>query len=301
MENFIIILCLIVLGFILKNTQKFPENTPQVLNLFVIYVSLPALVLVNVPKLEFSSNLLVTAITPWIMLFVSVAIILAFAKLFKWDRETIGALLLIAPLGNTSFLGIPMVEAFFGKDAVGYAVMYDQFGSFFALAVYGSIVLAIYSGGSKQISAKTITKKIISFPPFISFFVALCLYSIALPPSYFSVLEPIAKTLIPVVIISVVFQLFLKVEFNKIRSFIVGLSVKMVFAPLLAFLTFMALGWDAEIYKVTVFEAAMPPMISAGALAIMANFSPRLVSAMIAYGILFSFITLPLWVYILNN
>ena len=92
------------MGFVLKSTKKFPENTAQVLNLFVIYVSLPALVLVNVPKLEFSSNLLVTAITPWVMLFVSVVIVLFFAKLFKWDRETIGALLLIAPLGNTSFL-----------------------------------------------------------------------------------------------------------------------------------------------------------------------------------------------------
>ncbi len=300
MENFIIIICLIVLGFALKSTNKFPENTAQVLNLFVIYVSLPALVLVNVPKLEFSSNLLVTAITPWVMLVVSAAIVLFFAKLFKWDRETVGALLLIAPLGNTSFLGIPMVEAFFGKEAVGYAVMYDQFGSFFALAIYGSIVLAIYSEDSEKISASGIIKKIVSFPPFISFVIALCLFKVDLPQSYFNVLSPIAKTLIPVVMVAVGFQLVLRVEFSKIRSFVVGLSVKMIVAPLVAFFAFMALGWNDEIYKVTVFEAAMPPMISAGALAIMANLSPRLVSAMIAYGILFSFITLPLWAYVLK-
>ena len=300
MENFIIILSLIVVGFVLKKSNKFPDNTATVLNLYVIYVSLPALVLVNVPQLAFTSNLIVAAITPWPVLMISVLIVLGFARLFKWDRETVGALLLIAPLGNTSFLGIPMVEAFYGSQSVGYAVMYDQFGSFFALAIYGSIILALYSEQSQQFTYASIAKKIITFPPFISLVIALSLLSVNLPSVYFEVLTPIAKTLIPVVMVAVGFQLVLTVEFSKIRSFVVGLSVKMVIAPLCIFVVFLLLGWDDTIHKVMVFEAAMPPMISAGALAIMANLSPRLTSAMIAYGILLSFVTLPLWHYILG-
>jgi hypothetical protein len=234
------------------------------------------------------------------MLFVSVIIVLFFAKLFQWDKETLAALLLIAPLGNTSFLGIPLVEAFYGSDAVGYAVMYDQFGSFFALSIYGSVVLAMFSKDSKPVTFSTVLHKIVTFPPFISLVVALCLYNFSMPKVYYDVLTPIAKTLIPVVMIAVGFQLQLAVEFSKIRAFIVGLSVKMIVAPLLAFLIFLMLGLEGEIYRVTVFEAAMPPMISAGALAIMANLSPRLTAAMVAYGILFSFITLPIWYYILS-
>ena len=301
MENFIIILSLIVLGFVLKRTGKFPDNSAHVLNLYVIYVSLPALVLVNVPNLVFSFDLIVTAIIPWVMLLVSVLIILYFARMFHWDRETIGALLLIVPLGNTSFLGIPLVEAFYGADAVGYAVMYDQFGSFFALSIYGSMVLAMFAKDSKPVSFSTVSHKIITFPPFISLLVALLLYKVSLPPMYFEVLSPIAKTLIPVVMVAVGFQLELGIEFHKIKSFIVGLSVKMIIAPLVAFLIFMGLGLDGEIYRVTVFEAAMPPMISAGALAIMANLSPRLTAAMVAYGILLSFITLPMWYWLMNG
>lgn len=300
MENFIIILCLIVMGFVLKRTKKFPDNTAHVLNLYVIYVSLPALVLVNVPHLVFSSSLIVTAVTPWVMLLISVLIILLFAKIFQWDKETLGALLLIAPLGNTSFLGIPLVEAFYGSDAVGYAVMYDQFGSFFALSIYGSIVLAMFAKDSKPVTFSSVRNKILTFPPFISLVLALLLYNFSIPQLYFDVLSPIAKTLIPVVMIAVGFQLELRVEFSKIRSFIVGLSVKMIVAPLVAFLIFLSLGLEGEIYKVTVFEAAMPPMISAGALAIMANLSPRLTSAMVAYGILLSFITLPIWYWVMN-
>jgi len=299
-NNFIIILCLIVLGVLLKKSKQFPENTSQVLNLFVIYVSLPALVMINVPRLVFSSSLWVTVITPWVILLVSVGIVLFFSRLFAWKKDTIGALLLIVPLGNTSFLGYPMVEAFFGSHAVGYAVMYDQFGSFFALTVYGSIIVALYSENSQSPSVVSIAKKIISFPPFISFVVALSIYGVNLPNTYYDVLTPIAKTLIPVVMVAVGFQLNLRVEFDKIRAFIVGLSVKMIVAPLLAYLTFLFLKMEGEIVQVSIFEAAMPPMITAGAIAIMANLSPRLTAAIVTYGILLSFITLPLWHYILG-
>lgn len=289
-----------MLGVLLKKSKQFPENTSQVLNLFAIYVSLPALVMINVPRLVFSSSLWVTVITPWAMLFVSAALVLIFARLFAWKRDTIGALLLIVPLGNTSFLGFPMVEAFFGSDAVGYAVMYDQFGSFFALTVYGSIIVALFSENTQSTSVASIGKKIISFPPFISFVIALSLYTVNLPNTYYEVLTPIAKTLIPVVMVAVGFQLSLRVEFDKIRAFIVGLSIKMIIAPLLAYLAFLFLGMEGEIIQVTVFEAAMPPMITAGAIAIMANLSPRLTAAIVTYGILLSFITLPLWHYILT-
>jgi len=45
---------------------------------------------------------------------------------------------------------------------------------------------------------------------------------------------------------------------------------------------------------VTIFESAMPPMITAGAVAIMAGLAPRLSAAMVGYGILFAFVSLPI-------
>jgi predicted permease len=39
----------------------------------------------------------------------------------------------------------------------------------------------------------------------------------------------------------------------------------------------------------------MPPMITAGALAISHNLVPRLAAAMVGFGLLLSLLTLPLW------
>ena len=283
---------------LLKRTAAFPSNTSQVLNQFVFYVSLPALVLITIPKLEFTSDLIATAVIPWVLLLFSVVLLFICANIFKWSRNTLGALLLIVPLGNTSFLGIPMVRTFFGDDLVVYALMYDQLGTFLALALYGSLVLAVFNKQKNQAPKHTLAKDalimMVSFPPFISLVIALLLHNVDLPPVYYELLSPIALTLVPVVMIAVGFQLTFKLDSASISPFIIGLSIKMLLAPALALLIFVLLGMKGTVYQVVVFEAAMPPMISACALAIMSNLSPKLTAAMMAYGIILSFATLPL-------
>lgn len=304
MENFILIISLLITGMILRRISVFPENTSQLLNQFVIYVSLPALVLLTVPQLTFSIDLLAPAMMPWIMLIFSAGLLIIFARILNWQRDTLAALLLIVPLGNTSFLGIPMVRTFFGEAAIPFALVYDQLGSFLALAIYGTTVLAIFTKSSNlnmaKVSVKNILFKIIIFPPFISLIIAMLLHFVSLPETYFYLLTPIAATLVPVVMVAVGFQLSLKLQSDKIQPFLIGLSIKMILAPALALAIFVLMGLHGTIYKVTVFEAAMPPMISAGALAIMANLSPKLTAAMLAYGIVLSFLTLPLLFYILH-
>jgi len=300
MEKFLFILILLFIGFMLKGIKSMPVHSAKMLNLFAIYVSLPALVLLKAPDLAFSIDWLVLAIVPWVLLIVSAGLILILAKNFQWSREITGALLLVVPLGNTSFLGIPMIQVFYGEAAVPYALMYDQLGTFLALAIYGSIVLALYAQNQKRITTKAVLYKIIIFPPFISLIIALMLNKFQLPEVYFDLLRPLAATLVPAVMIAVGLQLNLKVEANKIKPFVIGLSIKMLVTPALTLIGFFLLGLKGEIYNVAVFEAAMPPMISAGALAIIANLSPRFTAAMLAYGILLAFLTLPFWFYVLN-
>ncbi len=141
MENFIVTITFLLIGIILKRLSDFPTETGTVLNLFVIYISLPALVLLKIPELTFSKHLLVPGLMPWGVLIFSCALILILSRFLNWNRSTTGCLLLLIPLGNTSFLGIPMVQSFFGDQAIPYALLYDQLGSFLALATYGSLVL----------------------------------------------------------------------------------------------------------------------------------------------------------------
>jgi predicted permease len=55
------------------------------------------------------------------------------------------------------------------------------------------------------------------------------------------------------------------------------------------------LGPDGLARQAVILEAAMPPMITAAALAIAHDLAPRLAAALVGYGIVLSLLTLPLW------
>jgi hypothetical protein len=294
MENFILTISFLLIGMGLRRLRRFPDNTAQVLNLFVIYVSLPALVLIKVPALVFARQLLLPALLPWGMLLFAAALILAAGKWWGWERETTGALLLLAPLGNTSFLGIPMVRAFFGEEGIPYAVLYDQLGSFLALAVYGSAVLALYGKEGEKPTARAVMVKILTFPPFLCLLLALAFRGAPMLGTAAALLQALAATLVPVVMVAVGFQLTLRLNPEVLKPLAAGLLVKLVLAPAAALLVCRLLACDSLAARVSVFEAGMPPMVSAGAMAIMAGLAPRLSAALVGVGIVLSFITLPL-------
>ncbi|MEZ5496361.1 MAG: AEC family transporter [Gammaproteobacteria bacterium] len=293
MENFIIIILMLIAGITFRRFNVFPENSSQVLNQFVIYVSLPALILITIPKLQLSQNFAMVALTPWLALLLSVLLVLLLSHFFNWDRQTKGVLLLLVPLGNTSFLGIPMVKAFFGEDAVSYAVIYDQLGSFLALSIYGSIILVMFGKDNHSISFQGILRKVITFPPFLCLLTAFALQNIELSSLYFSVLTPLANTLVPIVMLAVGLQMQLKPESSHLIPLISGLVLKMIIVPFLIYFIFWIAGFNGKMYQVVVFESAMPPMISAGALAILDGLSPRLSASLVAYGVIVSFVVLP--------
>jgi len=300
MENFITILIFLFIGILLRRIPAFHDEKGNVLNLFVIYISLPALILIEIPKIDFTLELLAPVIMPWIMLLISFFIIFLLSKMLNWDRATTGCLLLLVPLGNTSFLGIPMVEAYFGDQAVRYAILYDQLGSYLALAVYGTVIIAIYGNQNSRPDLKGVLKKIFTFPPFIALLMAFALRSFPYPAIAENTLKILAATLVPLVMTAVGFQLKLRLNKETASQLSIGLGIKLAAAPLLALLLCKLAGIDGEAVKVSIFEAGMPPMVSAGALAILAKLRPVLTAALVGAGIVLSFVTLPLLFQLLN-
>lgn len=294
MINFAVLGLYLLIGFILKRTGKCPDNTAQVLNLYVIYAALPGVIFSKVPTLEFSSELLVPVIIPWVLLTIVAAFIAVLGRVLNWRRDVVGALLVCVPLGNTSFFGFPMIEAFYGSDAIVYGLLYDQFGSFFGLAIYSTIIIALYREQGDKPTVRNITRQIVSFPPFIALILALLTKTLSYPTVFQQLIESLAVTLVPVIMIAVGFQLKFRLPKGSKTPLAIGLITKLVLMPALAIGLLFGFGFDSDLIQVTVFESAMPPMITAGAVTIMAGLAPKLSAAMIGYGILFSFVSLPL-------
>lgn len=300
MENFFLVLIYLLIGTQLRRVRQFPAETGIVLNQYVLYVALPALVLQKMPLLEFSAQLWMPAVLPWVLLLITAGAVLLAGRLWNWERGVIGALLVVLPLGNTSFLGFPMVEAFYGEAGLPFAIIYDQAGSFLALATYSTILAAWFNPATEKPGGKQILAKVLLFPAFIAMLLGLALKGWSYPPFMELLLDSLASTLVPVVMIAVGFQFRLQLDGGQTAPLAFALVFKLVLMPAMA----LGLLWLFQppplLIQVAVFEAAMPPMVSAGALAIGAALAPRFVAALIGAGLFCSFVTLPLWYWLLG-
>ncbi|WP_324170712.1 AEC family transporter [Sulfurimonas sp.] len=290
MENFALIFIAMLIGYIINKQDIFPKDTPIILNQFILYISLPALVLLKVPQLTFSFEIIIPVIIAWIVMGISAVAVLSLCKIMNFSKEVTGALMLVAVLGNTSFVGIPVIQAYLGDSALPYVVMYDQLGSFIALATYGTFIAAYYSS-EESVDVKVIARKIITFPPFLFLIISMFFIGRTFNPVVVSVLESLASTIVPLALVAVGLQLRFKLPPEDVKPFIGALSVKLILSPLIAIGVVMIFSWQGKAALVSIMEAGMGPMITAGAVASMAGLAPRLSSAIVGYGILISFLT----------
>lgn len=292
MTNFILIAAFVFLGMLFRRIKTFPDQTAHVLNMFALYVSLPAVILLKIPELSISRENVVAAIVPWCMLLISVILVMALSRSMQWSRATTGVLLLVVPIGNTSFMGVPMVRAFFGEAGIPHLILYDQIGTMLIFATYGAIVLSLYSGERSDIP--TIIKRALLFPPTTALLIGLALRNWSYPEVVVKTLEDLGGALTALVMTAIGFQMKLRLQRTTMGPLGAGLAIKLLIAPLIALLGCRLLGLDSLAADVTIFEAGMPPMVTACALAAAAGLGVELAVAMAGFGIVLAFISLPI-------
>lgn len=300
MTNLILLVLCFIAGMLLRRSRRMPDNAPATLNSFIIHVSLPALTLLYIHDLRLSGDVLLVGAMAWLVFGLSAGFFWLVGRWLALPRATVGALMLTGGLGNTSFFGLPMVEAYYGQAGITTAIVADQLGSFFTLSILGITVAGIYSSGRP--TAAVILKRIALFPPFISMLVALALIPVDYADWFVTLLKRLGDTLAPLALLSVGLQLKLGHVAEHKRNLAIGLGFKLVLAPLAIFLLYVPLlGAHGQTIQVTLFEAAMPPMITAAIVAGEHDLDPPLATAMVAVGLLVSFVTLSGWWWALSG
>lgn len=300
MANIILLILCLSAGIILRRTGRFPESTPAALNGFVIHISLPAAAILHIHTLKLDGSVVFTALMAWLLFGAGWLFFHVTGRIFSLPQRTVGALVLVGGLGNTSFVGLPMIEAYYGPELLGIGILADQLGSFMVLSTLGILAAAIYSSGSS--SPRSMARKVLMFPPFQALILALLLRPVPFPEWTVTVLKKLADTITPLALASVGFQLQFTTLSGLRTRLALGLGYKMVLGPLLIAALYLGLlGLRGTTMQVTVFEAAMAPMITAGIIAMDHDLDPQLVTMMLGIGIPLSFATLPVWAMLLRG
>ncbi|QJB56030.1 AEC family transporter [Pseudodesulfovibrio sp. zrk46] len=294
MENLLLLILCFSLGLIFKLSGLIEEKASDALNVLIIYLALPALALLYTHSLPLGPELFLPASMGWIVFFLGYWFFTFIGKLLGLDRKTVVCLTLVGGLGNTSFVGLPLIEVAFGPDYIGIGMLCDQAGSFLALSVPGVILAAKTSG--QNIATKDLVKRILMFPPLIALILGFTLQPFPFPDWMQGLLARLGSMLTPLAMISVGLTLRLGEVTRDIKEVCLGLGFKLLLAPIAIYILFMGiLGLDDIVTRVTIFEAAMGPMVTAGIIAIRYELRPRLAASLMGIGTPLSFVTLWGW------
>lgn len=299
-DAFALILTMLGLGMAFARLRALPDNTADVLNRIVLYVCLPAAVLIYVPRLHLDASLIGLVATPWLLMLATLVLVSLATRAFGFARDVHAVLLICVALANSSFIGYPMVRALLGDHALPYAVVYDQFGTFVLLSTFGLYVIARYSGDTPP-TAPQILLRIAKFPPLWALLFALTVMP-EQPPTWIGTgLKQLADAMLPLVMLAVGFSIQLRLPLDELKPLGIGLLLKLLVMPALALPISRAFGLQGTMLQANVLESAMPTMITAAALAMSHRLAPRLAAALVGYGILLSLVTLPAWVWVLHR
>lgn len=292
MSSLVMLFVCLVLGALVARFGKPPHGIVHGINWWVINIALPALVLAYIPQVKFDAHLWFPVAAMWVVFFGAWLLFAVLGRLLGWSRQRVGALTLVCGLGNTSFMGYPMVQAMHGKEGLALAVVADQLGCFPLLASAGVIVASLYAGRTPQPAA--IARRILTFPAFLSLLVGV-LVGVAggWPPLVQDVLLPIGATLTPLALFSVGLQFRFKLGERQLLAVGAGLGWKLALAPLLCVGLGLAAGVTGLTLTVGVLQAAMAPMISAAILADEYGLEPPLANTVLGAGIILSLLTIP--------
>ncbi|MFV0157892.1 AEC family transporter [Empedobacter falsenii] len=295
MVNFILIAVCIIAGMVFKATKSIHPDAHKGINTWILYLALPAVSFKYLPKVEWSQEMLFPIFSTVIIAVGSLFYMKFYSKAKGYSERSRRTLELASGYSNTSFIGFPLISAFYGEQYLSIAIICDQ-TMFLCLSTIG-IVSALKGGsnGSGTISSSFILKRLFTFPPFLGCISALILSQfVDLSPAE-PFFDKLAATVGPLALFSVGLQL----KFNGWRKLWSQISMSMVYklmiAPAVVMLLALVIGIKGDVAKISIFEAAMPTLVTSSIIAEQFKLNTKLTNLIIGISIIVGFFTAAFW------
>lgn len=287
-----IVITAFFLGWIICVVRPLPASVIAAAEKYVLTVALPALIISLMSRVVIDTALLVPLGVAWVSMATSAVIIIVIARIFAWSPQITGALLVVAVLGNTSFLGVGMVEGLLGADHLVAAIAYDQLGTFLALSLWGAFVTSTFGG--QNVSWRELVQRLLRFAPFVALLVSIPVRWLEVPDFVYTGLDGIGRTVAPVAMATVGMRFRLRLSRRVVVPALWGLLVKMAFVPgVVAVVVWLTNSGTDLMWSTSLLQSAAPPMITAGIVATRAGFDEELVAFVVGVGTIVGFVSVP--------
>ncbi|WP_339188912.1 MULTISPECIES: AEC family transporter [unclassified Paenibacillus] len=276
-------------------------DTKPLLTLYLYFLT-PAIILNTLATAEISMNdIYKTLAFSLLNLIFLWAIANIVGKLLKLDPSEVSGLTLISTFTNSVNYGLPLVLLAFGQLGLDKASVY----------VIGQMIIVntigVYFAARSQFSVKNAVKSVFSLPAIYAALLALLLriFGLHLPAEVATGVALVAGGYSPVVLAILGAQMVKVRNMPSARkgqsTFWTGLWIRLILAPLVAYLGLSILQITGTLFSVLLILASMPVAVNAVVLAERFNASPELVSKCILWTTLASFLVLPVLIVLVQG
>ncbi len=297
---------LALIGFILG--RILPAPVPMRLGQWLFWVGVPTSIVAFLRKTDLSGQVWVApavaytailfgAVLAWLVIY-----IIRFRTNKIIPKPTQGSLILAAMVGNTGYLGYPIVLSLVGTQYFAWALFYDLLGTTLGAYGFGAALAAKFGSSSQNCDRDSpkktqILKAILINPALWSFGVGLLLRQVPLPDIAVSCLDFVAWSAIAASLLLIGMRLSKLSSWGSLKLASIALIIKMVFVPFVVGICLHRLGLTGKIAQVIVLQMAMPPAFATLVLAETFNLDREMAVTAVSVGSMILLITLPFWLW----
>lgn len=273
------------------------EDLRKSINTAVFNLFLPALCIKVMVKAPLSFEIFIVPLNALLTLSFMIFFNFLFFKLMsnriRLNNKEIGALILTATFGNTTYLGLPVITGLYGESTAKYVLYYDLLATTPFLWTAGARISAHF-GGEKSPSIYDTVKKLISLPPLWGIIIGILIniLKIPIPIFIFRALELLGMVVVPLMIFSIGLSLAF-VRPGHAFTIIPVCIVKLFISPFIGYTLGKFMGLSDLTLNIVTLEAGMPSMVLSLLIASVFKLDVTLTAFAIVFTTLVSFLSLP--------
>lgn len=290
---------IILSGWMMRKLKIVNDDWIHILNSFAYYISLPALIIVSFWEINFlsaeSRHFIFLSVSTIILLSFIILLFLSFLKISK-NKKT--AIFLSATVGNTIYMGFPLIELGFGRNYLSSGALVGVIYLIIPLLIS---IFVIRYWHDKEHKILRHLLKFIKNPLVISAFIGVILSFVRIEPF---LIEGIRKALVmfgstasPIALFALggfIYGRFLK---KNLKQVLLISFLKMIIAPLIIFLVVVYFYKTSDL-GILVLLSSMPVAITTFIIAEKFNLDKDLVGNSIIVSTIISFIVAPIIIFI---
>lgn len=260
LSSLIMIFLLILPGIFFRKKSLIDEHQSETVSALVVNLTWPCMV-IDAMQMEFSFQILKDSgymmAVALIVFAILIAISFPLSKVLRMSKTKQYMAVFMLIFGNTGFLGIPVIKALYGTDAVFFAAILEMINDVMMFTI-GIVLIQLSAGANLKISAKQFLN-----PGLIGVIIGLVLFLLncRLPDVLGGSVEMVGAATTPLTMFAIGYQLGglkLKEILGDWQVYVISL-VKLLVVPTITLLIVKFWAGDFSLLeKVLIISFAMP-------------------------------------------